>query len=142
MLEQIKEILNNDVEQVIKSAQLSLSLCKCYSKLYLNGAAPRVCAAAQRKYYLQLKIDGMNKVKLIEKAKERTCKPNFNGLCYSSKACKHYSSELLNDEEAIIALEKGFLKEAHFEKLPEGYKKVQKNVNVASKKSNAKRKRK
>lgn len=121
MLEDVEKILNNDVEEVIKSPQLSLSLLKCYSKLYLNGAQPRVCAVSQRKYYSQLKIDGMAKAKIAQDVKDRTCVPKWKGNCYSSKACKHYNSDMITDGQAIDALEKGFLMESQFNKLPENY---------------------
>ena len=122
MIDQVNEILKNDVEAVIKSP-LSLTLLRCYSTLYLNGRQPRACAASQRKYYSQLKKDGMSKARKLEMAKERTCKPNWNGLCYSSKACKHFSNETITDGEAIDALNKGYLFESQFDVLPENYKK-------------------
>lgn len=123
MVEEVKEILNNDVEVVIGSPQLSLSLLKCYSELFLNGRKPRVCAKSQRIYYEELKTKGMAKAEILEKVKVRTCVPAFKGLRYSNKVFCHISSELLYDEQAIEYLNNGALKESDFEVLPEGYKK-------------------
>lgn len=123
MITEVKEILNNDVEVVIKSPQLSLSLLKCYSLLYISGAQPRACARSQRDYYRKLQIDGIMRAELAEKVKARTCVPAWNGLKYVRKACKHYSNLTVHDEQAIDALERGFLKEADFSVLPDGYEK-------------------
>ena len=122
MIDEVKEILRNDVEVVIKSPQLSLSLLKCYSLLYIGGKAPGTCARSQRNYYRQLLKDGIMKAELAEKIKARTCKPAWEGLMYIRKACKHYSDALIHDEDAIDALKKGYLTESQFEVLPEGYK--------------------
>jgi len=122
MIDEINEILRNDVEVVIKSPQLSLSLLKCYSLLYIGGKAPGTCARSQRNYYRQLLKDGIMKAELAEKIKARTCKPAWEGVIYPRKACKHYSDALIHDEDAIDALKKGYLTESQFLVLPEGYK--------------------
>ena len=123
MVEALKEIFKNDIEAVIKSPQLSLSLLNCASKLLLNGKQPGVCSRSQRAYYNELKIKGMSKAKLLEEAKKRTCVPAWKGLAYHSKSGSHFSDELINDEQAIRALKNGF-PESKFEVLPEGYNKV------------------
>ena len=126
MVEQLKEILSNDVEVVIMSPQLSLSLLKCASVILLNGGQPRACARSQRDYYNKLKKEGMAKAEMIEKAKNRTCEPSFKGIRYSKVVMAHISSELLNDELAIEYLQKGALKESDFKVLPKGYKEEEK----------------
>ena len=128
MLSEVKEILTNDVEVVIKSPQLSLSLLRCYSVLYIQGKSPRVCARSQRNYYRQLQKDGIMKAELAEKVKNRTCVPAWNGLKYIRKACAHFSDATIHDEQAIDAIKKGYLLESDFEVLPEGYKKRKKRT--------------
>ena len=141
MVEEVKEILRNDVEVVIKSPQLSLSLLRCASAIYLNGKAPGTCAKTQRKFYRYLLKDGIMKAELMEKVKARTCQPAWKGLLYNRKACKHYSDALMHDEEAINALEKGYLTESQFEVLPEGYNKVAAVVKEGYNKVNTSKKR-
>lgn len=138
MKDKVEEILNNDVEVVLQSPQLLLSLLQCYSKLYLFGASPRMCSKCQRGYYSQLKKDGIMKAEKFEEIKNRTCKPKWNGLCYVSKAGKHFASEYITDKEAIDALNKGFLFEKQFDVLPEGYNKVVASVKEGYKKSKKK----
>jgi hypothetical protein len=95
MVSKVKEILNNDVEVVIASPQLSLSLLRCYSILFLDGGKPRVCAVSQRSYYSKLKLKGMARAELIDKAKNRTCKPAWRGLRRSSIIHAFISDERL-----------------------------------------------
>ncbi len=118
MEKDIELILSKSVGEVIASP-LSLKLLKCYSKLYLNGKAPRTCSNSQRKYYNRLKKDGLEMAKKIKKAVSRTCIPKWKGNKYIPKAGRHYNSSLITDEEATALLEKGYLKETDFEKLPE-----------------------
>ena len=121
MVSQLTEILDNDIEVVIRSPHLSLSLLKCASVLLLHGAQPRACERSQRMYYSKLKLNGMAKAEMIEKAKNRTCIPNFTGFRYSKIIMAHISSDLLSDEMAIEYLQKGALKESDFNVLPQGY---------------------
>lgn len=120
MVIELCKILENDVGTVVKTPSLTLSLLKVYSKLYLSGAQCNTCESSLRKYYDQLKKDGMKKAIDYEKIKERTCKPSFNGLVFSPKA-GHINPELLDDETATFYLLNDILKESHFEILPKSY---------------------
>jgi hypothetical protein len=122
MINKVKEILKHDIQAVIKSPELSLSLLKCASVLYLNGDRPRACESAQRKYYSQLKKDGIMKAELAEAIKNRTCVPGWKGRMYSTVVMTNIFPQFLTDEKAIEYLNNGALKESHFEVLPEGYK--------------------
>jgi hypothetical protein len=122
MVDKVKEILKNDIQVVLKSPELSLSLLKCASVLLLNGGKPRICEAAQRNYYSQLKTKGMAKAEILEKVAKRTCKPAWNGRKYSPIAMANIFPEYLHDENAIAYLKSGALKESDFEVLPEGFK--------------------
>ena len=121
MVKDVELILSKDVGEVIASP-LSLKLLRCYSTLYLGGKAPRTCSNSQRKYYQQLKKNGIEMAKKLTKAEARTCTPAWKGLKYIPKAARHYSSNTLTDEEARALLDKGFLKESDFNKLPDDKK--------------------
>lgn len=117
MIEKVKELLSKDIEEII-STPLSLGLLKVYSMLYLCGAKPNTCARSQRKYYDQLKKDGMKKA---EKNIKRTCKPNWKGNKYISKEARHFNSDFITDEEAITILKRKSISEDEFSVLPDGY---------------------
>jgi len=117
--ELVEEILSYDVGEVIASP-LSLKLISVYSQLYLNGRQPRWCGECQKKYYYQLKKDGMKKAEHAEKAKNRTCQPAWNGLKFIPQLAKHFNSALITDDEAIKLLNEGHLQESNFVKLPDG----------------------
>lgn len=123
MLDQVSILLSKEVGEILKSPDLTLSLLRIYSTLYLNGAAPGYCERSIRRYHTQLKIDGMFKISENIKVKERTLEPGWTGLRYYTALCTHISSETLTDEEAIKLLKTGVLKEADFKRLPDGYKK-------------------
>lgn len=63
----------------------------------------------------------MELAKLYEEAKNRTCKPNWNGLKYISSTARHWNNELLTDKDAIYLLEGGHLTTKDFEVLPAEY---------------------
>lgn len=122
MIDQIKKLIDSDIDDIIRSPSLSLSLLSCYSKLYLNGSAPRVCESSQRAYLNQLKTSGMERAELMERIKERTCKPAFIGHRFHPVINKHIMPELLHDQIAIEYLLSGILHESDFLILPDGYK--------------------
>lgn len=117
MIAAVSEILNNEVEAVLKDGRLSLMLIRCYSTLYLNGGQCRVCAQSQREYYRQLQINGLEKAKHME---NKTCQLPDEALHYiRGLGNKHISNANITDDEAIICLTNGWLKERHFLKLPD-----------------------
>jgi hypothetical protein len=124
IVESVNEILNHDFNE-IKSSTLVATLLSVYSKLYLNGAQPRLCNKCHEQYYNQLKINGMKKAELFKKAKSRTCKPAWKGNRYIPSRGRHYNNELLTDEQAIELLSTGDLKEKDFFTLP-GKKDIEK----------------
>ena len=122
MLEELDELLGMDIEDIISSVH-SLTLLNIYSKLYLNGAQPRNCAASQRKYYNELKKDYKMKKEKIE----RTCIPAWEGRIYRPGIFKkgvlvaghlHIMAGSLTDEQAKEHLKTGALKEKDFIRLP------------------------
>ena len=117
MIEIVKNLIGREVEEII-SSPLSLQLLKVYSYLYLHGAQPRTCAKSQRKYYQQLKINGIELATKYDKAMARTCKPRWRGLRFIRKIASHVSSENITDEQAIKYLESGVLRSEDFEILP------------------------
>ena len=122
MVTAVKLILNSDISVVLKSAELSLSLLKCYSILYLNNGQPRVCERSQRAYYSQLQKSGIMKASKQEEINNRTLKPSFKGLKYIPQPfCKHINSDYLTDADAIELLNAKALRESDFQVLPEGY---------------------
>lgn len=114
--ETIEKILATSVEEVIASS-LSLDLLKVYSVLYLDGAAPKACAAAQRKYYNILKLKGVEMAKEIE---NRTCAPAWKGLRFTQKTQSHFLDTKITDKQAMYLIRIGALSEKDFTKLPEG----------------------
>lgn len=120
MLEAVSEVISKSFEEVAASS-LILKLINCYSKLYLNGSQPSGCTKCLRTYYQELKKTGMELAQKFEDVKNRTCKPNWNGLRYIPATARHWNNELVSDKEAEMLLEKGWLKESDFEVLPAGY---------------------
>jgi hypothetical protein len=128
LIDLVKEVTDKSFEEVSASSTIS-KLLYVYSKLYLNGCPPKLCGKCHKKYYNQLKINGMEKAELLEKAKNRTCKPFWKGNKYIPKiVCRHYSDQFITDEEAIMLLNKGLLNEKDFIKLPDGYKKIEEKI--------------
>ena len=132
----VKTILNSNVRDIIKSPELVILILRTYSDLYVCGKQVSTCENSIINYYNQLKIDGMERENIAEKAKNRTLIPNFTGLKYIPQIAKHINSELLNDEEAIEYLKKGVLSESAFKKLPDGYKNNAEPEKKVSKKKN------
>jgi hypothetical protein len=116
--DEIKTILAHTVEEVIAS-QLSMSLLRCYSTLYLCGGQPRTCSNSQKLYYKQLSDNGMQLAEKLLKAKNRVCKPAWKGNKYVPKNARFYNSDLITDDEAIDLLNRGFLTEKDFTVLPQ-----------------------
>ena len=127
LIDLVSKILAHDFGEV-STSPLIADMLSAYSKLYLNGTQPRLCGKCHKQYYEQLKLDGMKKAELYEKAKNRTCKPAWRGLKYINKLAKHFNNELLTDDQAVDMLNKGHLKEADFFVLPKGYNKPEKKV--------------
>lgn len=121
MIEKVKEIIDKELKDVLLDGSLSMQLLRCYSVLYLNGAAPRGCSQSQKKYYYQIKKSGMEKAAEYNKKKESINVPNWNGIKYSRILNGHISSENLTDERALELLKNGALKNKDFKKLPAGY---------------------
>lgn len=57
--------------------------------------------------------------KKFEQAKNRTCKPAWNGNKYINATARHWNSDFITDDDAIMLLDKGFLNESDFKILPE-----------------------
>lgn len=133
MIETVNILLKTGINEILKNVSLSHDLVKCYSKLYLNGQLCRSCESSKRNYYRQLEIDGMTKAEMLEKVKNRTCKPAFKGLVFSPKA-GHINPDFLSDELAEFYLLNGILMPVHFEILPENYLKNSKVVEIKQEK--------
>lgn len=118
MIEDVKEILDSTFEEVTASS-LSLKLLRCYSMLFLGGKQPRTCTRSQRQYYQQLTKNGIAMAQQFEKAINRKCRPAWKGLKYIPPTARHWNSELLTDDEALMLLEKGYIKPSEFEILPD-----------------------
>lgn len=124
MIQIIKDILNVNINEMVSTGRMLIPMLKAYSTLYLGGGKCRTCAKSHRKYYLQIKTNGLTMATKFEKAKSRTCIPKWNGLKYLSKTAKHWSSDMLTDEEATNLLVKGHIQEICFTKLPDEYLKI------------------
>jgi len=111
----VSEILSYSVDEVLQSRQLTLAILKTYSKLYLNGAAPRGCSKSIRGYYSQLTQCNVKEKDIIM---QKTNK--FKRLVFTEGM--HYSDANLTDEKAIDFLNRGILKPEDFLTLPVGYK--------------------
>ena len=79
----------------------------------------------------------------MAKQLQKTNKATFKGIMYIPSikqankvvlAHKHIKAETLTDEDAIILLKSGHLKESDFEILPKGYK-IEKKVEKTEKKA-------
>jgi hypothetical protein len=127
MINEVSEILKIGLGGVLKSPVLTISLLRCYSKLYMNGAECSTCEASLRKYFNILIKDGMKKAIDFEAIKLRTCKPSFKGMVFSPKA-GHINPDYLSDDQAEFYLLNGILSETHFLVLPENYLKNKKIV--------------
>lgn len=126
MLATVEKILSMEVEAVI-SSPASLDLIKAYSQLYCNGFLCRSCADAQRGYYRQLMIDGIEKAKKYEMAQIRTCEPKHKGT-FQVRNYGFVISSQMTDEQAIYMLNNKLLTESDFIKLPHGYSQKQAKV--------------
>lgn len=118
MVEDVREILNTPFEEVAASS-LSLKLLRCYSMLFLGGQQPRTCTRSQRQYYQQLTKNGITMAQQFDAAKNRKCRPAWKGLKYIPPTARHWNSELVTDEEALMLLEKGYVKPSEFLVLPD-----------------------
>lgn len=118
MVENVRKILDNDIQEIIKSPDLSMLLLVTYSKLYLNGSQPRSCERSQREYYNKLKQNGMEKA-----AQKKTCVAKYKGLRFFNKLQAHVNMATISDQDALKGLIGGYMKEDDFITLPEDYKK-------------------
>jgi len=129
MRENVKKILLHEIQEIIKSPELSMLLLSTYSKLYLNGGQPRSCERSQREYFNEIKKTGMEKA-----GKKKTCVAKWNGNKYVASMASHLNSGNITDDQAIKALVGGHLKESDFLELPEDYKKKPAKKKTKSKK--------
>lgn len=125
MKHRLEELLKYDIKEIVGSP-LVLELLDVYSKLFLNGSQPSYCEKCLTKYYYQLKQYGMEQQERIQKIKDRTCIPAWNGLKYIPAVARHFNSDLITDEEATDCLIDGKLRESHFKKLPDIYLELKK----------------
>jgi len=135
LVDEVKEILSKDVEDVIASS-LSLSLLKVYSILYLYGKQPNWCEKCLTDYYNKLKKDGMERAKKLDEKIVKIKKGAIKGLTYYPDLRKHISGENITDSDAKFLLKKGWLKETDFEVLPLGYTEKKIEPKVVEKESN------
>lgn len=117
MVDLVSRVLASGVEDILSST-LVMDLLSAYSTLYLNGSNPKLCGRCHKDYYYKLKKDGLMKAIEYDKAKNRTCKPKWNGLRFIPKLGKHFNSELITDEQAEKLLKEGHLAEKDFDILP------------------------
>lgn len=116
MVATVEKLLSMDVEAVI-SGLASIDLLRCYSVLYLNGAAPATCGAKQREYFDEIRKTGLDKAKKYIMAKERTCKPKNNGILIIRNYGTILASEM-TDDVALYLLKNGLLTPSDFEVMP------------------------
>jgi len=142
VINEVLEIINKEFEEVYSSS-LSLKLLNIYSKIYLDGAQPNYCKAAQQSYYNLLQSEGLQKAKIMDEILKSTHKTNVKGLMYIGKPfCRHFDLENLTDKQATDLLQSGWLKENQFDKLPELYKeekKIEDEIKKEEKKAKAKK---
>jgi hypothetical protein len=60
----------------------------------------------------------MEAIERLEKIKNRTCKPNWNGLKYIASTARHWNNELITDDEAQMLLAGKHLTNKDFVVLP------------------------
>jgi len=120
MIESVNKIVNLEFKSIIKDGRNTMLLLGLYSKLYLNGQAPKTCEAQMLKYYNQLKTDGIMKAELQQEIKERTLTPNWVGHKHL-KGGHIVSSITITDKQAVLLLDKKILKDSDFKTLPESY---------------------
>jgi len=119
-MSRVRRLINSNVQDIIKSPELIILMLRTYSDLYAGGCQVSTCEKSIQKYYNQLKIDGMEKEKKFNEAKERTLVPSWNGLLYiTGNQNKHFNSATITDKEAVELLKLGYLQEKMFKKLPD-----------------------
>lgn len=127
-LTKVNKILSENFDTVKGDAVLALLLIKTYSILYKSGKQVRTCENSMRRYYVELQKTGKMKAEMQEQIKNRTCDPSWEGIkeIYFKTGIFQTRAEVLTDENAIIFLKAGKLKEEDFKVLPKGYKKPRK----------------
>lgn len=137
-VEIVKYILSKSVEDIMASPDC-LKLIRCYSVLYENNQRVGTCVVSQRKYYNQLKKNGLQMAQNYDVIKTRTNQPNWVGIIAVSATNKHYNSETISDEEATNLLNNKYLEERYFKVLPQPYldqfKSFENDFNIISEKS-------
>jgi len=122
MIERFNKIIQYTFEEINKSPELFIEFLQIYSILYLQGKDPGTCEKCHRGYFEKMKQNGLKKAEKMNT--ERTCKPNWKGNLFSSKAQRHFNSQSISDEEAVKALNSGSLIASQFDVLPEGFEKT------------------
>jgi len=133
MVNEVNKIIRLEFNSIIADGPNTMLLLGLYSKLYLNGQAPRTCKAQMFKYFNELKRTGIMKAETKQKIKERTLVPNWNGKKYL-RGGAIIDSNTITDEQAFNLLDKEVLDKKDFKTLPK--KKVEKKeVKKADKKA-------
>ena len=112
----VSDILSYSVDEILQSRQLTLSILSIYSKLYLNGAAPRGCSKSIAGYYVELQKSNIKEKDIIMKKTNK-----FKRLIYIASEGMHFSDANMTDEKAIQFLDANILKKEDFITLPDGY---------------------
>jgi hypothetical protein len=117
MVEKLNYILGLTYEEAITSSNVNI-LKDLYKNLLNNGMLLSSCTSCYRKYYVQLKLKGMETIEKLEQVKNRTCKPNWNGNKYINSTARFWNDRLITDSEAQMLLEGKHLTNKDFVVLP------------------------
>jgi len=125
MVEEVEKLINVGFEEIKTSSELTKSLLRCYSILYLGGKQPNgLCLNSQKRYHQQIKKNGIMKAKNLDK---KTCVCKKKGIMYASLTLKkHINLEEITDRDALALIKDGTLKKEDFSVLPEMPKQAKK----------------
>lgn len=117
--EDFEEIIRYSFDDVKKSEKLTMLFFSVYKNLFDKQVS--FCEICMRNAFNEILTKGKLQIEIMKDLKNRTCIPSWNGNKYIRQAGQHFNSEKLTDEKATILLEKGFLNEDDFKKLPDLY---------------------
>lgn len=118
---EIDKLINAGIDTVKKTPELRQLLYRIYSDLFLSSGTPASCGSKDNMYFTKVCTEGKKKAQKYENLKNRTLVFRTNGKIFLKKAGVTFNFNLIDDEQAIDMLNRGWISKQAFIKMPDGY---------------------
>ena len=118
---EIDKLINAGIDTVKKTPELRQLLYRIYGDLFLSSGTPASCGSKDSMYFTKVCTEGKKKAQKYENIKNRTLVFRTSGKIFLKKAGVTFNFNLIDDEQAIDMLNRGWISKQAFIKMPDGY---------------------